>query len=791
MKIMRPGARSVLAASVVAVLAAGFTPQPAIAAERANPLLAMRAVADDPLPEATLDEKYKAALLVGAGDDFTLQALLDCDFVHEIAVHAGAGPEMRKAAQEAFNAGTVSGGDTSNCTAFIREGIFAANLRDQANEQYERAERDARQAAAAVIGLAVTPALLAMDNYDFVAQVMSFAEPGTLVYEGADAAITSNDADKLRAYITAGIFEAHRQDVIDAIERDKEKTEAEKAAALWKATKARALAVLGVVATEEMLVLDDTNFVYLISTKAVDGSEIEAAATEALSSFDQAKRKTFIETGIYEANQRDIAKALQKQAEENRAAARQIQAKAENSLVHPALVAAAKAALAGSDADVSRFLRDGQYAAVTQTLRTVDVGRTGWYLRGSSAQVSLAYQGATAGAALTDATWKVVPGLGDAACHSLESTVSPGYYLREAAYFVKLAANDGSDAFKTSATWCASAGKAGSNVSLESKSKPGRFLRHWGTELWTSANTTSYDFDLGCGFDSNATWKFDNPSAPALTDPGTGDLCGDLTSVKYAGEVLADSHDSALRFFEYADLEKQLVDAWRYNIPPITGMTIPGEVAGGELDGVKGDKCVANPTCVVQKSVLMDDFAAIERSTGKLYLYPNLGKVGANPRKEIGASGWNGMRDLMIGKFCVSATAANGNLVAVERSTGKLWCYTLNTSTFTMTRKEIGTGWGGYDRLTAGDFGVGDANAHDILTVERSTGALWLYPAKVNGGFGTRIQVNANFSAYVNLVAGNFNGAGTDDLIAFDKAGHKYFWPGTGGGKFGTRVQLS
>jgi hypothetical protein len=790
MRIMRPGMRGVAAATALVAVAAGLSAQPASATPQVS-TPALAALADDPLPEATPDEKYRAALLVGAGDDLNMQSLPDCDFVHEIAVHPNAGPEVRKDAVAAFGSGTVSDGDPAYCTAFIREGVFAANLRDQANEQYQRAERDARQAAAASIGMAVTPRLLAMTNYEFVAQVMSYAEPDTLVHKGADAAIASNDAEQLRTFITAGIFTAHHQDVIDAIQRDKDKTEAEKEAAVWKATKVKALAWIGVVATEEMLVLDDTNFIYLISTKATAGSEVQFAALEALDSFDAEIRRIFIKEGVETANALDLAKERQKQAEENRTEARRIRAEAANSLVHPALVAAADTALAGSDSDVLRFLMDGRHKAVTQTLRTTTPGRVGWYLRASSASATIAAQGATTGAALTDATWKVVQGLGDSTCHSLESTTSPGYYLSEVGNAVKLTANDGSATFKTAATWCASVGKSGSNVSLQSKSKPGRFLRHFGTELWTAANTTSYDFDRGCGFDQNTTWRFDVPGSPALADDGPGEACADLATATYSSELLIHSDPGRVRYQSMADNKVSDV-SWRYFFPrSVTPWGVMGEVAGGDLDGVKYESCIPNPTCIILPASLQEDLIAIERTTGKLWMYPNLPRSGTNPRIEIGTGGWNGMRELMIGKFCLTATSVNGNVVAVERSTGKLWCYTRNNSANTMSRKEIGSGWNGYDRLTAGDFGAGDANASDILAVERATGTLWMYPSKVGGGFHTRIQVNANFSAYVNLVAGNFNGSGADDLIATDKNGVMYFWPGTGSGKFGARVTVS
>ncbi|MGW1926224.1 FG-GAP-like repeat-containing protein, partial [Streptomyces massasporeus] len=55
-----------------------------------------------------------------------------------------------------------------------------------------------------------------------------------------------------------------------------------------------------------------------------------------------------------------------------------------------------------------------------------------------------------------------------------------------------------------------------------------------------------------------------------------------------------------------------------------------------------------------------DDVVAVERSTGKLWLYAGAGRV------EIGSGGWNGMHDLATGDFNGDTKA---DLVAVDTST--------------------------------------------------------------------------------------------------------------------------
>jgi hypothetical protein len=118
------------------------------------------------------------------------------------------------------------------------------------------------------------------------------------------------------------------------------------------------------------------------------------------------------------------------------------------------------------------------------------------------------------------ATWKIVPGLGDPNCFSLESSVKIGNYLRVAANLrVQLVGNDGSEAYKAAATWCAKPGLDGSaNVSLESKAHPGRYLRQYWSELWAANGRANDQFDTGANFQTDATWKAIDPR-PLSTTP--------------------------------------------------------------------------------------------------------------------------------------------------------------------------------------------------------------------------------------------------------------------------------
>ncbi|SIQ86459.1 Galactose oxidase, central domain [Rhizobium sp. RU20A] len=79
-----------------------------------------------------------------------------------------------------------------------------------------------------------------------------------------------------------------------------------------------------------------------------------------------------------------------------------------------------------------------------------------------------------------DSTFTVRAGLSNNACYSLESKNYPGYYLRHENFRIKLAKNDNSQTFRTTATFCARPALSGQGgaVSLESVDWPGYFIRH-------------------------------------------------------------------------------------------------------------------------------------------------------------------------------------------------------------------------------------------------------------------------------------------------------------------------
>ncbi|QBI56313.1 AbfB domain-containing protein [Streptomonospora litoralis] len=112
-----------------------------------------------------------------------------------------------------------------------------------------------------------------------------------------------------------------------------------------------------------------------------------------------------------------------------------------------------------------------------------------------------------------DATWRIVPGLADDECYSLESLNYPDEYLRHRESRVRREASDGSELFREDATWCAVPGLSGSGVSLRSYNFPDQYLRHYDSELWLAGVGGPEPYETSANFKRDATWAVESPWA--------------------------------------------------------------------------------------------------------------------------------------------------------------------------------------------------------------------------------------------------------------------------------------
>jgi hypothetical protein len=83
-----------------------------------------------------------------------------------------------------------------------------------------------------------------------------------------------------------------------------------------------------------------------------------------------------------------------------------------------------------------------------------------------------------------DASWNIVPGLGNASCVSFESRNYPGKFLRHSGFRLILSSYEDSVLFKNDATFCERPGRSDPALSsFESLNYPGYFLRHQDYQL--------------------------------------------------------------------------------------------------------------------------------------------------------------------------------------------------------------------------------------------------------------------------------------------------------------------
>jgi Glycosyl hydrolase catalytic core/Alpha-L-arabinofuranosidase B (ABFB) domain len=109
-----------------------------------------------------------------------------------------------------------------------------------------------------------------------------------------------------------------------------------------------------------------------------------------------------------------------------------------------------------------------------------------------------------------DATFRIVKGLASDGCYSLQSLNFPGEYLRHQDARVRKDANDGSEAFRKDATWCANQGLAG-GMSLSAYSAPDRYLRHFNGELWLAKKAGPLASDRVESFEQDSNWTLADP----------------------------------------------------------------------------------------------------------------------------------------------------------------------------------------------------------------------------------------------------------------------------------------
>lgn len=152
-------------------------------------------------------------------------------------------------------------------------------------------------------------------------------------------------------------------------------------------------------------------------------------------------------------------------------------------------------------------------------------------------------------------------------------------------------------------------------------------------------------------------------------------------------------------------------------------------------------------------------------------------------RARLAGAGWNAMNKLTRH----GDQNGDGKEDAFARDTsGVLWFYPGRGDGGFGARARVGGGWNTMrDLVAAGDL-TGDGEG-DLLASD-GAGTLWTYPGNGKGAFGARKKVGGGWKAMNELVgAGDMNNDKRSDLVARDTAGRLWFYPGNGKGAFGAR----
>ncbi|WP_218951920.1 AbfB domain-containing protein [Amycolatopsis anabasis] len=502
--------------------------------------------------------------------------MTDRTFVFELWKVSAGKREVRASAELALS------GTDAECTQWIRTGAREALKRDQDNqvrdEQEARLAQELKRSAASVIGINdVAPNDLLQSYRDFVFWLYrKIPSDGTrpLARKAAEAAFDGTEADQ-KEFLRNGLRNAWGQDVQDEIDRNNANDEKKRLELEHRQKKASAASVLGIVATDEVLALSDESFVRLIANRAAPDTEVAAAAERALRSSDPADWKAFIYTGIHEASRRDSELQEQRRREAARARAAQIRTQAINSRIRPRLAEAALAALRGTPDDVDRFLRIGQYEALTQSFQATTPGMKGLYLHAE-------YGVATVGAGRYTgpdsrhefATWTIMPGLADPSCFSFNSAENPGNFVKLTGIEVQVISDDASEQFRREATWCVQPGLTDSEASLESFASRGYFIRHGGTGAYGE-----WGLWIGEKGDSGASWRADDPFPKRVSPIARRVANDDALRVRLGDPAGAEQRDGNVLFQDFPGgrMYSDLDPAWQW------AYQTQGEVLAGYL----------------------------------------------------------------------------------------------------------------------------------------------------------------------------------------------------------------
>ncbi|WP_157032505.1 LamG-like jellyroll fold domain-containing protein [Kitasatospora cheerisanensis] len=178
----------------------------------------------------------------------------------------------------------------------------------------------------------------------------------------------------------------------------------------------------------------------------------------------------------------------------------------------------------------------------------------------------------------------------------------------------------------------------------------------------------------------------------------------------------------------------------------------------------------------------IDDAIAVDASTGKLWVYP--GPDFSQAKRRWLGDGWNSVSQIAGADLNGDGI---GDVIAVAGWNGALNLYAGQSGSNLGAITAIGaSGWNGMRNVAITPPLAADGKK-DIVAVDSSDNNMYAYPVNANGSLGARVYLGNGWDpGYRDVIGGDFNHDRRGDVVTVDSSGRLLLYPGTGSATLGT-----
>ncbi len=179
--------------------------------------------------------------------------------------------------------------------------------------------------------------------------------------------------------------------------------------------------------------------------------------------------------------------------------------------------------------------------------------------------------------------------------------------------------------------------------------------------------------------------------------------------------------------------------------------------------------------------------AMVMGSTGQMFAVSPNGTTSISSARKIDGGNWRGYNPVLI----TSDVTGDRLPDLISRLPDGRLVMHKGTASGVSSRSFIGKGWQGMSHILAPGDWSGDGKA-DLLAVERSSGKLYLYTGRGGGRFAGKTLIGQGWGGFRHIAAvGDLSGDGRPDLLAVKANGSAYLYRGNGHGRFISPAQAS